>query len=292
LTFVVGGLPAFALFGWLNSFTAFLWMACGSLLAACLLLWRLGLWNRVHGVEPCLPWRAALRENWAYGRWLVASAVLHSISSQVQVFLTAGLLGLGAAGILRAMQVPSLLMSQVVTATGLLILPAFSAEFARGTVERMRYKAKLVSLALAGTALCFAVLLGFGARSVEYLLFGGRYSAYAWLMPLLALVPVASGLSMGYSTALRALQRPQFALAANVVAAPAAALAAFFFIRWWRLAGAAASTVLSYAILGSVAVFFYRRTDSRAAVAPSREPCPGGSAQQPPSALGIPGLEA
>ena len=60
---------------------------------------------------------------------------------------------LAAAGVLRAMQIPALIMVQVIAATGLLILPAFSYDFGSGSMTRMRHKAMLVSILLVGATL-------------------------------------------------------------------------------------------------------------------------------------------
>jgi O-antigen/teichoic acid export membrane protein len=260
LSFVAAGLFVLGYCGWLGSFTTFLLMGFASALASCLLLWRLGLLKRMPAAKPPVSWRAALRENWTYGRWLVGSAVLFSVSSQTQTFLTAGILGLGAAGILRAMQIPSLVMVQIITAAGLLVLPSFSHDFGRGRTEQLRHKAMLVSLGLAVAALCFAATLALLAGRTEHLLFGGKYAAYAWLMPMFALVPAASGISMGYSMALRASQRPHFDLISNMFAAPVAIISAFFLMRSWGLAGAAASMALSFAVLSIVTIVFFLRS--------------------------------
>ncbi len=247
LAFVVAGLLALGRLGWLGSFAAFLLMASGSVLAACLLLWRLRLLKGEPGLEGGVRWRAALRENWTYGRWLVGSTVLNSISNQTQMFLAAAMLGLGSAGILRAMQLPSLVMTQVVFAAGAVILPAFSYDFGRGAVGRMQQKAGLVSLGLGVLAGCFAGVLGLFAGRVEHLLFGGKYAAFAQLIWVLALIPVAQGFSIGSSMALRALQRPQFDLVANGVAALVGVVSAIFFMHRWGVAGAAVSLVASFA---------------------------------------------
>jgi O-antigen/teichoic acid export membrane protein len=260
LLIVAAGLFVLGQYSWLGSFTAFLLMGCGSIAASGLLLWRLGLGERETGAEPDVSWRAVLWENWSYGRWLVGSAVLFSVSSQTQTFLAAGILGLGAAGILRAMQIPSLVMVQIITATGLLVLPSFSYDFGRGRTKQLRHKAMLVSLVLAVAAVCFAMFLALFAGRTEHLLFGGKYAAYAWLMPVLALVPAASGISMGYSMALRASQRPHFDLISNMFAAPVAILSALFLMRSWGLAGAAASMALSFAVLSIVTIVFFRRS--------------------------------
>jgi O-antigen/teichoic acid export membrane protein len=263
LGFVGAGLFALAHFGRLGSFTAFLLMGWGSVLASCLLLWRLGLLKRRSAAEPVVSWRSVLRENWTYGRWLVGSTVLSSISSQTQMFLVAGMLGLGAAGILRAMQLPSLVMTQVVFAAGLVVLPAFSYDFGKGLTERLRHKVMLVSLGLVGAALVFAALLALFAGRTEHLLFGGRYAAYAHLMPVLALVPAAIGFSTGYSMAMRASQKPSFDLVANAIAAPVGVVSAIFFVRRWGIAGAAASMAVGFAAYAiSVCWIYYGQRET------------------------------
>jgi O-antigen/teichoic acid export membrane protein len=259
--FVFGGLSALRHFGRITPFSAFALMGVGSLLAASVLLLQLKLQpiEKTFPRRPILS-REVLREDWLYGRWLLGSAILYSVSSQAQMFLVAAWLGLGAAGILRAMQIPALAMTQVIAATGLLVLPAFSYDFGRETTARMRHKAMLVSGSIGGAAIAFAALLVPFAGITEHLLFGGKYAAYASLIPLLALVPAAIGASIGYSMALRASQRPHFDLAANAVAAPVGIISAAVFIHWWGLVGAAASMVLSFAAYTVVTYWAYYGT--------------------------------
>jgi O-antigen/teichoic acid export membrane protein len=179
------------------------------------------------------------------------------------MFLVAASLGLGAAGILRAMQIPSLVMTQIVAATGLLVLPALSRDFGHGLIERMRHKANLVSIALTSLAICFAALILAEATSAGRLLYGGKYVADVWLMPLLALIPVFNAASMGFSMALRASQKPRFDLVANLIAAPVAIISAILFMRLWGVAGAAASMLLSFVVLSSVTITLFFRDAAR-----------------------------
>jgi O-antigen/teichoic acid export membrane protein len=179
----------------------------------------------------------------------------------VQMFLAAAFLGLGAAGILRAMLLPASVMTQVVTAAGLLVLPGFSYDFGQGLVVRMRQKAMILSGVLCGAGICFSVLLWMVAGRAEHLLFGGKYAMYAWLMPVLSLVPAVNGLTMGFSMALRASQRPHLDLLANAIAAPIAVASALSFIRWWGLAGAAASMVIGFAVYMGVNCWAFSATD-------------------------------
>ena len=265
VAFVLSGLFLLQHFHYVSPFTAFGLMSVGSMLSAWVLWQKLGL---KEAQEPedhrQAKWREVARENWGYGRWLVGSTALNSVSTQAQMFLVASTLGLGAAGVLRAMQIPALVMTHILSATGLLILPAFSYDFGNGSIARLRHKATLVSLWLIGGTLAFAAVLALVAQRAEHLLYGGKYAQYAWLMPALALVPAALGASIGYSMALRAMHRPHFDLVANAVAAPLGVVSAIVLMHWWGLGGAAASMVLSYTTYAVVTCWIYRITAQRA----------------------------
>jgi O-antigen/teichoic acid export membrane protein len=257
LAVILVSLLAARAFGATEPFWAFLLMGCASLLSSLVVMRRLGM-RSVSGDAAALPWKDVLHENWVYGRWLMGSAVLFPAVSQLQMVLAAALLGLGSAGVLRAMQIPSLVMTQVVTAAGLLVLPVFSYDFGLGQVQRLRQRATVVSVALAGVTLGFVLLLIWFAGPVEHLLFGGKYGPYAWLMPVLALIPMISGFGTGYSVAVRASQQPHYDLVANLVAAPIGLISAVLFMRWWGVFGAAASMVLGFAVLSLTTYVCFR----------------------------------
>jgi O-antigen/teichoic acid export membrane protein len=258
------GLYVFRHFGWVNPFSVFVLVGVASLAGSCVILRELGVGSfreaRVSGES--IAWTSTLRESWTYGRWLVGSTILYSVSGQVQTFLAAAFLGLGAAGILRAMLLPASVMTQVVTAAGLLVLPGFSYDFGQGLVVRMRQKAMILSGALCGSGICFSLILWVVMGRAEHLLFGGKYAGYAWLMPMLSLVPAVNGLTMGFSMALRASQRPHLDLLANAIAAPIAVASALSFIHWWGLAGAAASMVTSFAVYMGMNCWAFSATDA------------------------------
>jgi len=260
LLFVIAGLVALRSDGWISGLSVFLLMGCGSLLASGIIILRLRVVMGDNLADARLRWQTVLCEDWTYGRWLVGSAILYSIANQAQIFLLPVFLGLGAAGILRAMQLPSLVMTQVIAATGLLVLPSLSYDFGRRAIKRMQHKVALVSLSLSCAAILFVVLLALIAGRAEHALFGGKYAAYAWLMPVLALAPAASAVSTGYSMALRASQKPQFDLISNAFAAPIAILSVLLFMRFWGLGGAVASMVVSVFVVSIVTIVCFRFT--------------------------------
>ncbi len=260
--FSVGMLFVLHRFGRISPAIAFVAMAVGSLLGASLILLRAALASSGDTSRARVEWTGVFSENWKYGRWLVGSALLYSVSAFAQTFFVAGALGLAAAGILRAMQVPSLVMTQCVTAIGLLVLPHLSYEFGKGNQRTMRRKAMLVSVILGTAALCFAALLALGDNQIQRLLYGGKYAEYARLIPILALIPASNGLCTGYSMALRASQKPFYDLLSNAFAAIVAVVSTILFVRAWGVLGAAFSMVLSFAVMNAMAFIFFSALES------------------------------
>jgi len=238
--------------------TAFFILGSAGLLSVALPLRQLGMLG-ARTVDPC-SWRAVAQENWNYGRWLVLSTALFSVAAQIQTYLAAGFLGLGAAGIFRAMQVPSLVMTQIVIAVGLLVLPSMSYEFGLGQLAQLRKKAVLASAFVTLLALGYAAFLALFAHSIEHLLYGGKYSGYVRLIPILGLVPVCTGLAIGFSMAVRASQKPHFDLVANAISAPAGLITAAVFIKLWGLNGAALSLVAGFAAYAAVFCWSFKRS--------------------------------
>lgn len=251
------GLFALRTAGWLDAATAVLLMAVVSVPAAVVPIRMLGIIG-TEITDPC-PWKQILRENWTYGRWLVASTALFSVASQTQTYLAAALLGLGAAGVLRAMQIPSLVMTQLVTAISLLLLPAMAYEFGLGQMDRLRRKAVFASVVLSTIAIVYTAVLGIFAKSIENVMYGGKFASSAWLIPVLGLVPVCTGLATGFSMALRACQKPHFDLLANTISAPVGLVTAILFIKFWGLGGAGISLVAGFAAYAGVFLWSFNR---------------------------------
>jgi O-antigen/teichoic acid export membrane protein len=249
--------------------TAFFLMGGAGLLSSLLPMWQLGMLGAK--TDDQCSWKSVAHENWNYGRWLVLSAALFPAVTQIQTYLAAGFLGLGAAGVLRAMQVPSLLMTQIVIAVGLLVLPSMSYEFGLGQLSRLRKKAALTSASVTLITLGYTAALALFAGPIERLLYGGKYSAYAPLIPIMGLVPVCTGFAIGFSMAVRASQKPHYDLLANAISAPVGLFTAVFFIKFWGLNGAALSLVTGSAISAAVFCWSFQRRVSQASTAHNRD---------------------
>jgi len=254
---LVAGLISMRELNRVNPATALLLMAGASLVAVLFPLRKLGILCTPS--EPLVRCAELLRENWTYGRWLVASTTLYSVASQTQTYLAAMLLGLGAAGVLRAMQMPSLVMTQVVSAMGLLLLPTMAREYGQGQLPQLRRKAVHASVFLAAVASAYAAALALFAKPIERVMYAGRFSSSAWIIPVLALVPVCTGFTAGFSMALRATQKPHFDLLANAISAPVGLITAIVFIKRWGLGGASFSMIVGFAAYAGVFLVSFLR---------------------------------
>jgi O-antigen/teichoic acid export membrane protein len=253
-----GGMFAIKAFGWISPANTILLMAGASLCAALLVFRRLWITWRI-GESAAHPIRRLLGENWQYGRWLTLTNALSWTTVQAQAFFVGATLGLAGAGALRAMQLPSLLMMQVISATSLLVLPNLSHELGKGNVKLLRQKAVTSSALLATLGISFAAILFLIAPSLERILFSGRYGSAAWLMPVLGLAPVFTGFSSSLSFVLRMCGRTQYELLAYAVSSVTAVLLAITLMPHWGLAGAAASIVGSTAVLSAAVWICYMR---------------------------------
>ncbi|HEY1801727.1 MAG TPA: lipopolysaccharide biosynthesis protein [Terriglobales bacterium] len=237
--------------------TSFLLMGAASLLPALFVLWRLGFHYYVILGDFSSSLSGTLLENWDYGKWLVLTTMFSWLLVQAQTFFAAFFLELSAAGVLRAMQIPSFFMSQLIAATMLLFLPSISVELGRGNISRLHKKTLLVAAVLLASGLMFVSLLYIFAVPIEQMLFHGKYASTAWLIPVLGLAPLFSGIAASLSLALRTLRKAKFELLSYVASATTAVLLAVSLMPHWGLTGAAISIVGGTATLALGVIFCY-----------------------------------
>jgi O-antigen/teichoic acid export membrane protein len=256
LVLLFGGMFALKAQGWVSPANTFLVMAGASLCAALAVFLCLSIPLHILG-DTGHSVRELFRENWEYGHWLTLTNALSWITVQAQAFFVGAFLGLTGAGVLRAMQLPSLLMTQVIVATTLLFLPSLSRELGRGDIKRLREKAVTSSTVLATMGISLAGVLFLVAPALERFLFSGKYSSAAWLIPVLGLVPVFTGFSSFLSFVLRMCGRAQYELLAYVLSSVTAVFLAITLMPRWGLTGAAASIVGSTAVLSAAVGICY-----------------------------------
>ena len=245
--------------GWLSAATAVLAMGGAGAVAS------LPSWGRLKldligrnspRVEEVLE---ISRTHVSYGRWMVTTDIFTLGSYQIQTFLVAGLLGLEAAGVLRAMQAFTMPMVQVITAVGVISLPVMSHTFAQQGLPALRRKGLLLTAVLGAAAGLYALLLVTLASPLERLLYGGKFSEFTWVIGIFGLLPIFGALAQTYSLMLRPLRRPRYYLVVGLVPSCTGLLLAVPLILVGGLGGAALSIVVTSAASAATNYWLYRR---------------------------------
>lgn len=258
----LGGIFFLHYIGEISPFTGFITLGLSSLISSALVL--LSLMRPDSGGIKFggLPLLSVLRAHWDYGRWFVGQAILGMFVYQAPIFLGAAFLGLEGAGVFRAMQNFALPMTQIVIAVVLFGIPILAAEFGRGNLLALRNKGFLITTTLIAIAGIYELMLLFGYSYLERVLYGGKFAAYAWIIPVLGLAPLASALASGSQTALRALQKPQYVFYVTLATTPACILFTVLLTWWWGIGGLAASMAVTYILSSLLSIYFYRLATS------------------------------
>jgi O-antigen/teichoic acid export membrane protein len=229
-------------------------MAVASLLGTGFLFFLLRKDAEIHNISL----KNIVNENWNYGRWLIASSLLVIVAGQAQIFIAGSVLGVEAAGIVRALQNFAQPMILVVTAFGNLAIPALSADFGRADFKNFRSKVSIISGVSISIAGIYLLLLFIFRKPLELLLYGGQYSAYSDLIPVWGIVPLLLAINVAPASALQAIQKPYALLLVSLFWTMASVGSAFLFSVLWGIWGVTVSAVFGYLIAVTVFVILYR----------------------------------
>lgn len=239
----------------LSSFTAPLAVAgaSGLAIANMIVMWRFRLWSSWRGEFP----REVAAAHWRYGRWAALTGVVGWARGSIYYLVVPVLVGLEANAALNVLWNLIMPAVQLYLAASAVLVPAFS---------RLRQDPRITSLiwltllVLVAGASVYALLIGlFGGRLID-LVYRGRYTQYAdlaWLMGLI-LLPIAAFTTFG--AVLRAYERPDRELSANLVATVAACVG-IFAINAWGLLGAVLGLLASCVTMMLVTLWWVLRTD-------------------------------
>jgi O-antigen/teichoic acid export membrane protein len=199
-----------------------------------------------------------LKEQWQYGKWRTGGSILAITFGQIQTFFTAGILGLDAAGTLRALQNFIQPMVQVETAIESLGLPSLAREYSQGNIQAVKKKALFISFSLFILALIYMLFLMHFANLLDTFIYSGRYNEQIHLVNWLALTPVFLALAMGFTMPLLAGERPQYYAVVYAVNAPISLIATPLLLHIYGIGGATASLVIPSVINVLVSFVLYR----------------------------------
>ncbi len=238
----------------LTGLSAVFTVALSGLIAGFFLAKEVG-WNVI--AKSVIPLRSVFLENWAFGKWLLASGLLITIGGQAQIFLSGALLGIESAGIVSAMQALSQPMTLSITAISAMVTPNLAADFAKADFVSFKNKAISMTVILTILASIYELLLFLFKTPLESFLFGGKFTANADLIPIWGLTPLIMAMVSGMQYSLLAAKRPYAILIASLLWVPLTLGSGTVLTRYWGLLGVAWSTVFGYLVLGLVLTFLY-----------------------------------
>ncbi|MGB7600549.1 MAG: hypothetical protein WBM24_09605 [Candidatus Sulfotelmatobacter sp.] len=246
----------------LNSFSVFLILALGWIVAGALCLGRAPQFRP----SPFYPRESFLeaeptywREHWEYSRWVLATAFVFQFMHQGYYWLVAGFLSVNQVGNLKALYILIAPVEQVMISLSFLLLPALTARYVAGNIDGFLLLWKRYALAMVGITLLFALTVRLAGTPVMHILYAGKFDGLAPLLFLLALVPLWTGIGNTFSDALRAAERPRLVFYAYVSSALATFFAGVPLVIHFGLRGAVYGMLLSgatYACALAVAFWF------------------------------------
>jgi len=233
--------------GRLSAPAGFVILAIAGATATIFLLTRAGVFGPRDAGTERLSLRELAIERWAYGRWLIGAVCIESAIVPGLTLATTLLLGLGAVGVLRAMQVFALPAGHIVAGVSALALPSLSRDFQRGRLGSLRTKTNRVIATVVACAVLSEVALALLHTPLERLAYGQKFAEYAFLIPIVGAATLLDGTSATYTMLLSAVQRPRLHLASVALTVPVTLIAALVCMSLWGITGAAITLVLTSA---------------------------------------------
>ena len=212
-------------------------------------------------------------EHWKYSRWVLVTALVFQLTSQMYYWLSAGILSVKETGDLRAMYNLVGPVDQVLIAMSFLVLPMMSRRAASRGVAGVLPVWKAYcggSLLITGG---FAACVNLFGKPAMHFLYAGKFDDVAPLLGMLALLPVVMAIGNTMNSALKAVEKPKLVFYAylcsgSITVLLGAPLVTRFGLRgivYGLLLSAAAYTVaLAVGLLSSV----YRKENATAYVSP------------------------
>ena len=230
------GLGVMHVFSALSAFSTFLVMGVSGLLTAIILFLLLN--SSIVGGHSAPSARETWGRHWGYGAWALGGAIASWIPAYIYYPLLGGFAGLDTVASFKALMNLAAPVTQLQAAFSMLLIPYAARRFRQhGAESLIRFSALLTWCGLGCAALYWLVIAGF-QHSIFHALYAGRYPEVAALIPLAAIGSIFWAATFGFSTALRAMERPRLIFVGFAVAAAVSLLAGIPATRAFGLTGA------------------------------------------------------
>lgn len=252
--------------GWLSPLSAFLTQAVAGLAAGVMLVF---LIPPGPSSSTKTSSGAILKQHWEYGRWAILSATVYWLSNGAYYVIVGTLLGIKEAAALRALQNFVLPIPHFVSALSLLFLPWASARFADSEGPVFRRGISNISLLFTAVATGYLLCLMLWGRWLIEVLYKGKYTPFAYLLPLMALPVLFTAVFQGPAIGVRAMQAPSEIFRSYAAAGAVTLVVGISFTYYWGLLGAVLGATISSLASLVVIAFRYRIRVRRAEFAES-----------------------
>jgi O-antigen/teichoic acid export membrane protein len=185
---------------------AFLLMGFAALISSTVLLFRLSPVLKLRTSRQM--WKKVAEQHWDYGRWILASLGLSSISGSIYYPLVSGFSGLAAAGELKALLNFSLPVAQTLSALSVFFLPYASRVYRESGPDGLRRLIWKMTWLFGAASIAYWTVLIFLSKPVLRSLYGGHYAELATLIPWLAVGSLPWNLAAVPAVFLRAVRSP------------------------------------------------------------------------------------
>ena len=231
----------------------------------------LGLWQiRKHFVRQ-IDW-SVLKENWHYGKWLAGTEIVgYWLSSQLFVYLAAGIIGVAAVGILKVVDVifgPARVLSSVFNSMLPIYFSHTLATKGESTCHRQLKQAMFLSLPLFGT---YCILVAVFSPFLLEFLFGEKYAGFGPVLALYSFCAFFGFVAGIFGTALRAKRLTRQVFTNRLYASLFAIPIGWSLIHTLGIYGAVLGMVATYASLSILFWSAYRRDRKHSTIEMSAE---------------------
>jgi O-antigen/teichoic acid export membrane protein len=257
----MGGLAFVYKHGLLSVFSALMLMGVGSLGGSASLLVYLKL--RLSSAHDAPSVRDIWNRHWRYGRWALGANAMMWVPINLFYPLLSKFSGMAQAGELKALMNFASPMLQTCAALSSLMLP-YSARVLeqRGSAGVHIVLKRMTLLCVACAVPYWVVLLLFRGPAFR-MLYSGRYTEVAYLLPVIALASIAGSAFFGPSIVLRSLESPGLVFAAVTISSGISLAVGIPLTRALGVGGAVWSIALSESLAFVAAVVLLRRRARR-----------------------------
>jgi O-antigen/teichoic acid export membrane protein len=200
-----------------------------------------------------------LRQHWRFGRWLAASSVSYWLGAAAYLPLSAAIIGLDAAGAMRAIQALFQPLEQVIGSLGMLLVPAVARRRASGGVSVVRSLSYRIAGIYVAVAVSYAALLVPISDWALDQLYAGRYGDYQWMVPVLAMGSILASAASALVIGLNSVERTDAVFLGRAAGAVASLVIGIPLLVFWQLPGAVSAVVMSTCVVFSVVAYLHRR---------------------------------